>query len=55
MPIIKFQREIRRSGGSFALTLPPELLESLGWNLGDKVQVYSDNEHIVIEKPKKKA
>jgi len=50
MVTVKFEREIRQTGGSFAVTLPGDLVKSLGWNLGDRVQVYSDNEHIIIEK-----
>jgi len=53
LPIIKFEREIRQTGGSLAITLPPEIAKSLGWKLRDKVHIYVDDEHVIIERVKK--
>jgi AbrB family looped-hinge helix DNA binding protein len=52
MPIIKFDREIRQSGGSAAITVPKEILRTLGWKIGDQVELYVDDHRIVIEKAK---
>ena len=54
MPIIKFDREIRQSGGSAAITIPKEILQTLNWKIGDKVQLYMDDHRIIIEKTAKK-
>jgi antitoxin component of MazEF toxin-antitoxin module len=50
MSAIKFKRQIRKSGGSASIALPPEILEALGWQIGDKVELWVENGSVVIGK-----
>ncbi len=52
MTVIRFKRTIRRSGGSAAIAVPPEILMALGWQIGNTVELYIDNQKMVIEKIK---
>ena len=36
---VKFRRQIARSGGSFQVAIPPEVMEMLGLHLHDKILV----------------
>ena len=48
---ITFKRTIRRSGGSAMVALPPEIMEGLGWDLGDEVTIsVTQDKAILIEK-----
>jgi antitoxin component of MazEF toxin-antitoxin module len=47
---VKFKRTIRKSGGSAAVALPPEILEAMGWKIGDSVEVYAEENKIVVKK-----
>jgi antitoxin component of MazEF toxin-antitoxin module len=49
--VVKFERKIRQSGGSAAVTIPDELLKAVGLQKGDKVTLcLNDNHQIIIEK-----
>ena len=48
MPLIKFERTIRRSGGSAAVAIPPEMLKALNWKIGNTVEMYIENQTLVI-------
>jgi len=50
MAIVKFNRIIRQSGGSAAIAVPPELLNALKWKIGDHVEIYAEEQKIVIKK-----
>jgi AbrB family looped-hinge helix DNA binding protein len=50
MAVVKFKRVIRKSGGSAAIVVPPEILEALNWKIGDKVEVYTENGDVVVKK-----
>jgi antitoxin component of MazEF toxin-antitoxin module len=50
MVTIKFEREIRQSGGSTAITIPKEILKTLEWNLEEKVKIFIEDHRIIIEK-----
>ena len=47
---VKFKRTIRQSGGSAAIAVPPELLEALNWKIGDSVEIYIDDQKLIIKK-----
>ncbi len=38
-------RKIIRAGNSFAVTIPPEIMEQLGVNVGSEVEITWDDEH----------
>lgn len=48
--VVKFKRKIRQSGGTSAITVPEELLEALNWKLGDEVNIFIEEERLVVEK-----
>lgn len=50
MTVVKFNRTIRQSGGSAAIAVPPELLTALNWKIGENVELYADEEKLVIRK-----
>ena len=35
-------RQLRRSGSSFVVTLPPELIQALDWAQGDNLRLSAD-------------
>lgn len=45
---IKFERKIRRSGGSATVTIPLEIVKALGWKLGDSVLISITPERAVL-------
>lgn len=50
MVVVKFKRRIRQSGGSAAIVIPPEILRALKWKLGDIVELYSEDQKLVVKK-----
>ena len=49
--VVKFERNIRQSGGSATVTIPGELLKAAELKIGDKVTLCIDDNHrIIIEK-----
>jgi antitoxin component of MazEF toxin-antitoxin module len=50
MVTVRFERIIRKSGGSSSIAIPPEVLDALGWKIGDSVEVYAEEQKIVIKK-----
>jgi antitoxin component of MazEF toxin-antitoxin module len=50
MVIVRFERTIRKSGGSAAIAIPPEVLNALGWKIGDVVDVYAEEQKITIKR-----
>jgi antitoxin component of MazEF toxin-antitoxin module len=51
MVLVRFRRTIRKSGGSAAIVIPPEVLNALDWKIGDVVEVYAEEQKIVVKKP----
>ena len=50
MAVVKFKRTIRKSGGSAAIAIPPEVLDALGWKIGDTVEIYAEEQNVIIKK-----
>lgn len=50
MSTIKFKRQIRKSGGSASIALPPEIIEALEWQIGDGVELWVENGSVTIRK-----
>ncbi len=50
MVIVRFRRTIRQSGGSAAIAIPPEILNALNWKVGDVVELYADEQKVVLKK-----
>jgi antitoxin component of MazEF toxin-antitoxin module len=50
MVVVRFKRTIRQSGGSAAIAIPPEILVALSWKVGDTVELYADEQKMVITK-----
>jgi len=46
--LIKFERTIRRTGGTLAVTIPPEIQRALGIKEGQPVEVYITEDKKVI-------
>jgi antitoxin component of MazEF toxin-antitoxin module len=42
---------IRQSGGSAAIAIPPEILRALNWKVGDTVELYADEQRLILRKP----
>jgi antitoxin component of MazEF toxin-antitoxin module len=51
MVLVRFKRTIRKSGGSAAIAIPPEVLNALEWKIGDIVEVYAEEQKIIVKKP----
>jgi antitoxin component of MazEF toxin-antitoxin module len=52
---IKFLRTVRRSGGTLAVTIPPELQRAIGMKEGQPVEIYlSADKKIIIQLKEKK-
>ena len=52
---IKFLRTVRRSGGTLAVTIPPEIQRAIGVKAGQPVEIYlSADRKIVIQLKEKK-
>jgi antitoxin component of MazEF toxin-antitoxin module len=50
LAVVKFKRTIRKSGGSAAIAIPPEVLDALGWKIGDIVEIYAEEQNVIIKK-----
>lgn len=50
MVVVRFRRTLRQSGGSAAIAIPPEILNALGWKVGDVVELYADEQKLILEK-----
>jgi len=50
MVVVRFRRTIRRSGGSAAIAIPPEVLEALNWKVGEVVELYPEEQKLVVKK-----
>jgi len=53
MPV-KFKRGIFKSGDSFRVTIPMEIVRALDLKEKEKLSIWLDNSHIIMEKVKKK-
>jgi AbrB family looped-hinge helix DNA binding protein len=53
MPI-KFEVSVMQVGNSLRITVPKEVAQHLQIKKGDKLLMYSDNSHVVLEKKKEK-
>jgi len=51
MPV-KFEVSAMQVGTSIRITLPKEVREHLNVHKGDKLVMYADNSHVIIEKKK---
>jgi len=51
MPV-KFEVSAMQVGTSIRITLPKEVREHLNVQKGDKLVMYADNNHVIIEKKK---
>lgn len=48
--LIKFERKVRRSGGTLAITIPPEIQKAIGLKEGQDVMLsLTDAREILIE------
>lgn len=47
---VKFQISVVLVGKSLKVTIPKEICEYIGLEKGNKVSMWADNSHIVIEK-----
>jgi antitoxin component of MazEF toxin-antitoxin module len=48
--LIRFQRTLRRAGGTIAVTIPPEIQKALGLKAGQRVDIYiTDERRMIIE------
>ena len=52
MPI-KFERAVFRSGNSYRITLPMPIVKTLKIEDKDKLEIWMNDNQIIIEKPKK--
>ena len=49
--IIKFERKIRSSGRSAVIVVPPDIMRSLDWDIGDVVKLsVTPEKAVLIEK-----
>ena len=51
MPV-KFKRKVFRSGDSYRVTLPMPICQALGIKDKDTLEIWLDNERIIMQKPK---
>lgn len=50
-PFIKFTRKIVRNANSLRITIPKEIADALGIEVGQTMEIYAeDNETIVVKK-----
>lgn len=48
--LVKFERFVRRAGGTLAITIPPEIQRAVGLKEGQAVELYvTDERKIVIQ------
>jgi len=45
----KFERKITKTGNSYGITLPKEILKEAGINYGDRVEIEEENGKISFE------
>lgn len=50
MVLVRFKRTIRRSGGSSAIAVPPEIMAALNWKVGDVVELYAEEQKLIVKK-----
>jgi len=50
MVVVRFRRTLRQSGGSAAIAIPPEILNALDWKVGDVVELYADEQKLILKK-----
>jgi antitoxin component of MazEF toxin-antitoxin module len=50
MAVVRFKRTIRKSGGSAAIAIPPELLNALNWKIGHVVELYAEEQKLIVKK-----
>jgi len=50
MVVVRFRRTLRQSGGSAAIAIPPEILNALNWKVGDVVELYADEQKLILKK-----
>ena len=53
MPV-KFRRTVFRTGDSFRITIPMEIIRALDIKSKDVLEIWLNNSQIIMEKPKKK-
>ena len=51
MPI-RFKRAVFKSGNSYRVTLPMPIVQELNINEKDVLEIWMDDHHIIINKPK---
>jgi antitoxin component of MazEF toxin-antitoxin module len=51
MAVVRFRRTIRKSGGSAAIAIPPEILIALNWKIGDVVELYAEDQKFIVKRP----
>ena len=49
---IKFRRAVFKSGNSFRVTLPMPIIQTMKIEEKDVLEIWMDDHHIVIQKPK---
>ena len=45
----RFTRKVFKSGGSFVVAIPPEIMKGLELKPGDELDIYADRDKIVME------
>jgi antitoxin component of MazEF toxin-antitoxin module len=50
MAVVRFKRRIRKSGGSAAIAIPPELLNALNWKIGDAIELHAQEQELIVKK-----
>lgn len=50
-----FERKLRTSGGTAAVSIPPNIVKNIGWKLGDDLilEVYLQTRMIIVRQKKK--
>jgi len=50
-----FERKLRTSGGTAAVSIPPNIVKNIGWELGDDLilEVYLQTRMIIVRQKKK--
>jgi antitoxin component of MazEF toxin-antitoxin module len=46
--IIKFTRSIRSSGRSAVIAIPPDLMKSLEWTIGDEITIQATQDRGIL-------
>ena len=45
----RFTRKVFKSGGSFVVAIPPEIMKGLDLKPGDELDIYADRDKIIME------